>query len=104
MPENFERFAHYTPNGWMLVTLRSILTAPVPAPELARSFALLLVAGALLFALAGCLLDAASRAGGGVMRDAFFVARKICGMRCACRKYGCGCSSCPCYWPISWAP
>ena len=64
MPENFERFAHYTPNGWMLVTLRSILTAPVAAAELARDFAVLLAAGALLFALAGHLLDRRFARGG----------------------------------------
>jgi ABC-2 type transport system permease protein len=64
MPENFERFAHYTPNGWMLITLRSILTAPVAAAELARDFAVLLAAGALLFALAGHLLDRRFARGG----------------------------------------
>ena len=57
MPENFERFARYTPNGWMLVTLRSILSAPVARPELARDFACLLAAGALLFTLAAHLLN-----------------------------------------------
>jgi ABC-2 type transport system permease protein len=57
MPENFAHFARYTPNGWMLVTLRSILSAPVAPAELARDFVLLLVAGALLFALAGRLLN-----------------------------------------------
>ena len=57
MPENFAHFARYTPNGWMLVTLRSILSAPVAPAELARDFGLLLVAGALLFGLAGRLLN-----------------------------------------------
>jgi hypothetical protein len=57
MPGNFERFARHMPNGWMLVTLRSILSAPVAAPDLARDFAVLLAAGALLFGLAGRLLD-----------------------------------------------
>ena len=37
---------------WMLVTLRSILSAPVARPELVRDFAILLAAGALLFWLA----------------------------------------------------
>jgi hypothetical protein len=41
----------------MLVTLRSILSAPVAPAELARDFAWLLVAGALLFGLAGRLLN-----------------------------------------------
>ena len=57
MPENFAHFARYTPNGWMLVTLRSILSAPVARAELARDFTLLLVSGALLFGLAGRLLN-----------------------------------------------
>jgi ABC-type Na+ efflux pump permease subunit len=52
MPENFERIARHTPNGWILVTLRSILSAPVARPELAQDFAVLLAAGALLFGLA----------------------------------------------------
>lgn len=57
MPESFARFAGHTPNGWMLVTLRSILSAPAPAPQLARDFAILLSAGALLFLLAAHLLE-----------------------------------------------
>lgn len=57
MPESFERFARYTPNGWMLVTLKSILTTRVPVPELLRDFAILLAAGALLFLLAAHLLS-----------------------------------------------
>ena len=52
MPESFERFAGCTPNGWMLVTLRSILSSPVARPELTRDFTVLLAAGALLFGLA----------------------------------------------------
>jgi ABC-2 type transport system permease protein len=66
MPENFARRAAYTPNGWMLVTLRSILSAPMAAPVLARDFALLLGAGALLFALAARLLDRRFARGGAV--------------------------------------
>ncbi len=64
MPENFERFARYTPNGWMLVTLRSILSAPVARPELARDFAVLLAAGALLFGLAVWSLNRRFAGGG----------------------------------------
>ena len=64
MPENFAHFARYTPNGWMLVTLRSILSAPVAPAELARDFALLLLAGALLFGLAGRLLNRRFARGG----------------------------------------
>jgi ABC-2 type transport system permease protein len=52
MPENFARLARMTPNGWMLVRLKAMLTAPVPPGELARDFAVLLASGALLFALA----------------------------------------------------
>jgi len=52
MPESFAKFARITPNGWMLVKLHSILAGPVPAAELARDFAVLLAAGALLFVLA----------------------------------------------------
>ena len=48
----------------------------MPRAELARDFAVLLSAGALLFWLAALLFRAATRAGGGLMRDAFFVARK----------------------------
>ena len=57
MPENFERFARYTPNGWILVTLRSILSAPVERAVLVRDFAVLLAAGALLFGLAVLALN-----------------------------------------------
>jgi ABC-type multidrug transport system permease subunit len=64
MPENFAHFARYTPNGWMLMTLRSILSAPVAWPELARDFALMATAGALLFALAGRLLNRRFARGG----------------------------------------
>ena len=52
MPESFANFARMTPNGWMLVQLRAILTGPVAAADLARNFAALAAAGALLFALA----------------------------------------------------
>jgi hypothetical protein len=64
MPENLAHFARYTPNGWMLVTLRSILSAPVASAELARDFALLLAAGTLLFGMAGRLLDRRFARGG----------------------------------------
>ena len=64
MPENFARIAAYTPNGWMLVTLRSILSAPMAGPVLARNFALLLAAAVLLFALAARLLDGRFTRGG----------------------------------------
>jgi ABC-2 type transport system permease protein len=52
MREHFAKFARVTPNGWMLVRLKSILAGPVPAAELARDFGWLLAAGAVLFALA----------------------------------------------------
>ena len=51
MPESFARLARVTPNGWMLIRLRAILTGPVPAADLARDFGVLLAAGAFLFAL-----------------------------------------------------
>jgi ABC-2 type transport system permease protein len=51
MPESFAKFARATPNGWMLVRLKSILAAPVPASDLARDFGWLLAAGAVLFVL-----------------------------------------------------
>jgi len=52
MPRSFANFARATPNGWMLVRLRAILSGPVAPAELARDFAVLAIAGALLFALA----------------------------------------------------
>ncbi len=52
MPESFAHFARMTPNGWMMVTLHSILTRPVAPGELAREFLLLLGAVATLFVLA----------------------------------------------------
>jgi ABC-type multidrug transport system permease subunit len=52
MPDSFARFAAITPNGWMLLRLHAILTAPVAAAELARTFGILTLAAALLFALA----------------------------------------------------
>ena len=64
MPENFARIAAYTPNGWMMVKLRAILSAPVAAPQLARDFGLLLVAGTLLFGLAVRLLNRRFARGG----------------------------------------
>jgi ABC-2 type transport system permease protein len=64
MPENFARFATYTPNGWMLIQLRSILSTRVAAAILARDFALLAAAGALLFELAGRLLNRRFARGG----------------------------------------
>jgi hypothetical protein len=51
MPENILTIARHTPNGWMLIRLRSILAGPVPAALLARDFGILLAAGAILFAL-----------------------------------------------------
>jgi ABC-2 type transport system permease protein len=51
MPENFARVAGMTPNGWMLVRLKAMLAGPVPAAALARDFAILLAAAAILFLL-----------------------------------------------------
>jgi ABC-2 type transport system permease protein len=51
MPADFARVAGLTPNGWMLLRLKSILAGPVPRAELARDFALLLAASAILFLL-----------------------------------------------------
>jgi hypothetical protein len=51
MTENVAAIARLTPNGWMLIQLRSILTGPVPPALLARDFGILLAVGALLFAL-----------------------------------------------------
>jgi ABC-2 type transport system permease protein len=52
MPANFARCAGYTPNGWMLVRLKSMLAAPVAHNDLARDFAVLLASAAVLFLLA----------------------------------------------------
>jgi hypothetical protein len=52
MPANFARFAGYTPNGWMLVRLKAMLAGPVSHADLARDFAVLLAAAAILFLLA----------------------------------------------------
>jgi hypothetical protein len=48
----------------MMVKLRAILSAPVAAPQLARDFGLLLVAGTLLFGLAVRLLNRRFARGG----------------------------------------
>lgn len=52
MPESFANFARLTPNGWMLVQLRTILSGPVATVDLVWNFAALAAAAALLFALA----------------------------------------------------
>jgi len=52
MPADLARFAALTPNGWMLLRLKSILAGPVRDPALARDFAMLLAAGVVLFLLA----------------------------------------------------
>jgi ABC-type multidrug transport system permease subunit len=51
MPENFARIVGFTPNGWMLVRLKAILAGPVPHADLARDFAVLAAAVAILFLL-----------------------------------------------------
>ena len=52
MPENVAKIAAMTPNGWMLLRLRAILRGPVAPVDLARDFAVLSLAGGLLFLLA----------------------------------------------------
>src|SRR5262249_55066233 len=51
MPFGLAAFAEHTPNGWMLVHLRNILTGPVARTELAVNFGILLAVSALLFLL-----------------------------------------------------
>ncbi|HKA01549.1 MAG TPA: hypothetical protein VKE70_33785, partial [Candidatus Solibacter sp.] len=57
MPESFARVAAMTPNGWMLVRLKSILTGQVPRAELLTNFAILLAAAAILFAFTRRLME-----------------------------------------------
>ena len=51
MPANMARIAGFTPNGWMLVRLKSILAGQVPHADLMRDFGMLLTASAILFLL-----------------------------------------------------
>jgi len=51
MPASFARIAGMTPNGWMLAQLKAMLAGPVPRGDLAREFAMLLAACAILFLL-----------------------------------------------------
>ena len=55
MPETFARIARAVPNGWMIEVFKSIVTARPSTPPL-RSFAVLLAAAALAFAVAGRLM------------------------------------------------
>jgi ABC-type multidrug transport system permease subunit len=49
MPANIAKVAAMTPNGWMLVRLKSMLAGPVARAELARDFGIILAASAILF-------------------------------------------------------
>ena len=51
MPPGLAAFAGYTPNGWMLVHLRNILSGPVARSELAVNFGILLGVSGMLFVL-----------------------------------------------------
>src|SRR5437016_4985729 len=57
MPENLLKYARATPNGWMLVRLKSILAGAVPSGEMGRDFALLLAAILLLFVFARWMME-----------------------------------------------
>lgn len=51
MPANLAKVAAMTPNGWMLVRLKAMLAGPVARMDLARDFAIILGATAILFLL-----------------------------------------------------
>ena len=56
MPEGFARAARMTPNGWMLVQLKSILAGSAGIARVTEAFAALSLAGVLAFMVAARLL------------------------------------------------